>query len=175
MGIKLLEFVEQFAKNETDPNELSEAISEIEQMNGESFFETMMDFLDRIDNANKARILANILHHSIKGDISRDNYLRHIWILANMPFIDLQQLHKYINDYYQSSSSEILYANGLIRETIMDGGTFGDEEQTDGGNKFGLTALGEEMLHFGLYSRDWQYNGAVRQMNSVIFIELTEL
>ena len=175
MGIKLLEFVEQFAKNETDPNELSAAISEIEQMNGESFFETMIDVLDRIDNANKARILANILHHCIKGDISIDNYLRHIWILANMPFIDLQQLHKYITDYYQSSSSEILYANGLIRETIMDGGTYGAEEQTDVNNKFGITALGEEMLHFGLYSRDWQYKGAGRQMNSVNSGRIREL
>lgn len=175
MGTKLLVFFEKFAQNATDPDELFNAATEIDKMNGESFFETMMTVLDRIDNANKARILANILHHSIKGDITRDNYLRHSWILANVPFIDLQQLHKYTTDHYQSSSSEILYANGLIRETILDGGTFGVGEHNDGGNKFGLTALGEEMLHYGLYNREWEYKGAGKQINSVNSIRMTEL
>lgn len=120
-----------------------------------------------IRNANKAKILAKIIHHSIKGYISRDNYLRHCCILANAPFINFQQLYKYTTDYYHSSSSEILYVNGLIRETILDGGTFVAKESNGGDNKFGLTALGEEMLRFGLYNINWQYKGADRQINSV--------
>lgn len=38
-------------------------IREIDKMNQESFFESMMDIIERIDNINKTVILANILRH----------------------------------------------------------------------------------------------------------------
>lgn len=162
MGKKILDFLSEFTRNESNQDELNKMASEIESINGESFFETMIDTLDRIDNENKARILANILRHSVSGQISRENFLRHSWILANVPNIDLQQLHKYTVDYYQPASSEILASNGLIRETILDAGDIDSADK--GGSKYGLTTLGEEMLHFGLYAREWEYKGGGRQI-----------
>lgn len=159
-GVKLLNFMTAFSKEEYDPSALEEMIKEIQDKNQESFFETIIDVIDRIDNQNKATYLSNLLHHSIKGDISRENFLRHCWILSQVPFIDLQQLYKYTVDYYQPSSSEILNINGLIQQTIISAGTFGDDEQEydqETGSKYGLTQLGEEMLHFGMYIKDWQY------------------
>lgn len=161
---KLLYFMEAFSMEDYDSDELNDMIHEIQHINSESLFENMMDVIDRIDNANKARILANILRHSIKGDISRPNYLRHCWILANVPYIDLQQLHKYTTDCYESSSTEILSANGLIRETVIDGGKFGADDEITGGSKYGLSPLGEEMLRYGMYNRIWEYHGAGRQV-----------
>ena len=161
---KLLKFMEAFSQEDYNPEELDDMAHEIQNINSESLFENMMDILDRIDNANKAVILANILRHSIKGYISRPNYLRLCWIIANVPYIDLLQLHKYRTDFYEPSSTEILSANGLIHETVIDGGELDAEDSDKGGSKFGLSPLGEEMLHYGLYNIDWRYNGAGRQV-----------
>lgn len=167
-AVKLLNFMEAFSKEDVDSTELDNMVQEVESINREPFFETMMDILDRIDNTYKAKVLANILHHSIKGDISRANYLRHCWILANVPYIDLQQLHKYITDHYEPASSEILSSNGLIRETVIDAGEYGaDGTSENGGSLFGLSSLGEEMLHYGLYSQYWQYKGNGRTIPSL--------
>lgn len=171
-AIKLLNFMEAFSQEDLDPTKFEEMIQEVESINKESLFETMMDIIDRIDNVNKTVILANILRHSIKGDISRPNYLRHCWILTNIPYIDLLQLHKYTTDYYETASSEILMSNGLIRETIIDAGEFGTEEENKGGSKFGLSSLGEEMLYYGLCFSDWQYTGKGRTIPGLGWVEI---
>lgn len=160
MGEKILKFLESFANENSNPEQLNDMIEDIQEKNGEYFFETLIDTIDRIDNIKKTEILANILHHSIHGDISHDNFLRHSWILTNIPYIDLAQLHNYTNDFYQPASTEILVSNGLISETVLDSGTYGDNTEESGGSKYGLSPLGEEMLHYGLKSGDWQYQGA---------------
>lgn len=160
-GEKIIAFLRAFAKESYSQEDLNGMISEIEGVNSEFFFETLTDTLDRIDNANKARILGNILHNCIIGYISRDNFLRHSWILSNVPYIDLQQLYKYTEDYYEPSSSDILAANGLIRETTLDEGTFAS---FTGGCKYGLTLLGEEILKYGFFYPEWQYKGSGRHI-----------
>lgn len=159
IAVKLLKFLEAFSREEYNPDELDGMIQEIDSKNKESFFESMMDIIERIDNINKTDILANILRHSIRGDISRSNYLRHCWIIANVTYIDLQQLYQYTVDYYEPSSTEILFANGLIRETVIDGGEYDADDVNTGGSKYGLSPLGEEMLRFGLNCMEWQYKG----------------
>ncbi len=164
-GLKLLSFFEEFTRENIDQAKLDETIEEIQNMNEESFFETMMDTIDRIDNANKAALLANILRHTINGEIPRDNFLRHSWILTNVPYIDLQQLHKYTVDYYQPSSTEILAANGLVNETVIEEEEYDENGNGNGaGSKYGLSPLGEEMLHYGLYNLNWQYVGNGRKV-----------
>ena len=142
MGEKILKFLEAFANENYNPEQLNGMIKDIQEKNGEYFFETLIDTIDRIDNINKTEILANILHHSIQGDISHENFLRHSWILTNIPYIDLAQLHNYTKDFYQQASTEILVSNGLISETVLDAGTYGDNPDESGGSKFGLSPLG---------------------------------
>lgn len=154
--MKVLNFLDALSQEGYDQDQINEMAEDLGEKNYETLYETLLDTIDRIDNINKARILANILRHSANGDIARDNFLRHSWILSTVPYIDLQQLNKYITDYFQPSSSEILSSLGLINETVIDGGTFGEGGE-EGGSKYGLSPLGEEMLHFGLYAREWQY------------------
>ncbi|MCM1139463.1 MAG: hypothetical protein NC453_12905 [Muribaculum sp.] len=172
MGEKILKFLEAFANENYNPEQLNDMIEDIQEKNGEHFFETLIDTIDRIDNINKTEILANILNHSISGEISHENFLRHSWILTNIPYIDLAQLHKYTKDFYQTASTEILASNGLVNETILDAGTYGDNPDESGGSKYGLSPLGEEMLRYGLKSTDWQYQGSGRVIPSLEWKEI---
>lgn len=164
IGMKLINFLEALSQEDYNYDSINEMAKELEEINHETLYETLLDTIDRIDNINKARILANILRHTAKGDISTDNFLRHTWILSTVPYIDLQLLHKYKKDFYQASSSEILSSTGLVKETVIDGGNV---DGSEGGSKYGLSPLGEEMLHYGLYNIEWKYSGQGRQIEDL--------
>lgn len=154
LGCKVLNFLIEFSKDESiTQDDIEKLAEELDNVNHESLFNTLLDTLDRIDNINKANVLANILRYSAKGYISKDNFLRHSWILSSIPYIDLQNLHNYIIDFYKPSSSEILFSMGLIRETLID-------SDNRNNNLYGLSPLGQEMLHYGLVSIEWEYKGA---------------
>lgn len=101
----------------------------------------ILGMVDRLDNINKQRILANLTKARIYGFISIEDYFRLSSMLERIPYVDLALLPHYKVPYYdESGDSELLYATGALEVHTID---------YNGSNKYLLSILGEKLLLFG--------------------------
>lgn len=102
-----------------------------------------MGLVDRIDNINKEKILANLVKAKVVNEISVDDFFRLSSMLERIPYVDLVKLELYNKDYYdEDGDSELLFATGALQQSIID---------AEGGNKYVLSKLGKKLLIFGLH------------------------
>ena len=97
--------------------------------------------VDRLDNINKETVFAKLSVARIHGFISIEDFFRLHSLLERIPYVDLKELPKYKEPFYdESGDSELLYATGaLVLHTI-------DANES---NKYILSALGEKLLLWG--------------------------
>ncbi len=69
----------------------------------------------------------------------------------------MKGLSKYVQDFYEAGESEILAASGLIIQTNIRPGVWNNGN--DGGFKYGLSKVGENMLRYGFESSESKYQG----------------
>lgn len=101
----------------------------------------ILGMVDRLDNINKQKILANLTKARIHGFISIEDYFRLSTMLERIPYVDLALLPHYKDPYYdESGDSELLYATGALEVHTID---------YNGSNKYLLSILGEKLLLFG--------------------------
>ena len=63
-------------------------------------------------------------------------------MLERIPYVDLKELPKYIEDYYdEGGDTDLLFATGALVQTIIDAN--GEN------NKYRLSTLGEKLLRWG--------------------------
>lgn len=102
----------------------------------------ILDMVDRLDNINKQKILANLTKARIHNFISIDDFFRLASMLERIPYVDLRQLPCYKSPYYdESGDSELLYATGALMLASIDGKE---------GNKYILSILGEKLMTWGI-------------------------
>lgn len=101
----------------------------------------ILGMVDRLDNINKQKILANLTKARIHGFISIEDFFRLSSMLERIPYVDLKLLAHYKEPYYDDSGdTELLYATGALEIHTID---------YSGSNKYILSLLGEKILRFG--------------------------
>lgn len=101
----------------------------------------ILGMVDRLDNINKEKILANLTKARIHGFISIEDFFRLSTMLERISYVDMALLPRYKNPYYdESGDSELLYATGALMLASID------EKE---GNKYILSILGEKMMTWG--------------------------
>ena len=102
----------------------------------------IMGMVDRLDNINKETIFANLSVARIKGNISIEDFFRLHTLLERIPYVDLVNLAKYLEDFYdESGDTDLLYSTGALVQTVID---------PKEGNKYRLSLLGQKLLMFGM-------------------------
>lgn len=102
----------------------------------------ILGMVDRLDNINKQKILANLTKARIHGFISIEDYFRLHTLLERIPYVDLKELPRYKEPFYDmDGDTELLFATGALELVSID---------TKGGsNKYVLSRLGEMLLCWG--------------------------
>ena len=100
------------------------------------------NLINRIDNVNKADILANLVRAKTENRITIHDFFRLSSMLERIPYIDLNELKKYQNPYYdKSGDTELLYATGALKLAILD---------SDSENSYTLSNLGALLMEEGM-------------------------
>lgn len=144
---KANEFLRKFFCFICEVGDLSEKervkfINEVELKAEDSAGNVIMGIVDRLDNINKEKVLANLVKARINNKISIQDFFRLSSMLERIPYIDLMHLINYTEDYYDNEGdSELLFSCGALHLSIID---------SDRGNKYRLSKLGGKLLRFGL-------------------------
>lgn len=117
-------------------------VSEVEKVAKDASGNVIMGLVDRLDNINKERILANLVIAKGQNAISIEDFFRLSSMLERIPYVDLAKLELYNQDFYDDEGdSELLFATGALQQSVID---------ADTGNKYVLSKLGRKLLRFGL-------------------------
>lgn len=128
---------------ETDVHSRQKFAEEIEKKSEDDAGYILMGMIDRLDNINKQTILANLTKSKINGQISIEDFFRLFTLLERIPYVDLKDLQKYKDDFYDSSgASEFLFSTGALQQSVID---------ADGDDKYVLSKLGQMLLIHGLH------------------------
>lgn len=120
----------------------NEFVSEVEEVAEDASGNVIMGLVDRLDNINKEKILANLVVAKGKGEISMEDFFRLSSMLERIPYVDLAKLEFYNQDFYDDEGdSELLFATGALQQSVID---------AEEGNKYVLSKLGRKLLRFGL-------------------------
>ena len=132
-----------FITQDTTLEERNKFIQEYTEKNKEDGCEALLAVIDRLDNVNKVDILVNLMKAKIKGCINIADFIRLCTIIDRIPFSDFSELVKYVEDYYEEGSTDVLLSAGVLFNTVIDGNE---------GNKYRLNSLGKTLLKYGLLS-----------------------
>lgn len=120
-----------------------EFVAEIERVAEDASGNVIMGLVDRLDNINKEKILANLVVAKGKGEISMEDFFRLSSMLERIPYVDLVKLRLYNQDFYdEEGDSELLFATGALQQSVID---------AEVGNKYILSKLGKKLLRKGLH------------------------
>ncbi len=126
---------------ETTTEERNKFIEEVQEKAEDYSGNVIFGIVDRIDNINKAQILARLTVAKIHSSITIEEFFRLSSMLERIPYVDLKQLPNYKEPYYdESGDSELLYATGALELHTID---------YNSSNKYLLSVLGEKLLFFG--------------------------
>ena len=132
-----------FITQDTTLEERNKFIQEYTEKNKEDGCEALLAVIDRLDNVNKVDILVNLMKAKIKGCINIADFISLCAIIDRIPFSDFSELVKYVEDYYEEGSTDVLLSAGVLFNTVIDGNE---------GNKYRLNSLGKTLLKYGLLS-----------------------
>lgn len=119
----------------------SEFVDEIENRAKDTPGNVIMGLIDRLDNINKEKILANLVKARGTKNISIEDFFRLSSVLERIPYVDLDHLHLYKEPYYDDNGdTELLRATGVLRPILLN----------EKGDKYILSPLGIKLLRWGL-------------------------
>lgn len=142
------EFFRKFARYllgivETTVEERRQFADDIQKKAEDFSGNVILGMVDRLDNINKQTILANLTVARIKGSISIEDFFRLHSLLERIPYVDLIELPKYKEPFYdESGDTELLYATGVLELHTID---------ANNPNKYILSKLGEKLLLWGCH------------------------
>lgn len=127
---------------DTSPEERHKFAEEIQKKAEDSAGNVISGMVARLDNINKETVFAKLSVARIHGAISTEDFFRVYSLLERIPYVDLKQLPRYKEPFYdESGDTELLFATGALEiETIDSKG---------GSNKYKLSRLGELLLRWG--------------------------
>lgn len=117
-------------------------LKELEEAAQDSSGNVMLSIIDRLDNINKQKILANLVKAKGERNITIDDFFRLESVLERIPYVDLKQLPLYQTEYYdEGGDTELLYSTGVLRPARYH----------QDGDKYVLSPLGVNLLRWGLW------------------------
>jgi len=138
-------FVFLYDLKETTPEEREKFANEIEKSANDSAGNVVCDMIERLDNINKADILANFVRARINGEIDIAQFFRLSAAIERIPYPDFNFLKRFEEeDYIEGGVTETLYASGALILATIDAD----------GNTYTLSALGQKILKYGLLYDD---------------------
>ena len=119
-----------------------EFMNKVEKVSEDYSGNVLCDMINRLDNINKSKILANLTRATINKDITIEDFFRLSSICEKIPYSDFPSLLSFQSPtYVEGGVTEILYSTGtLIQASISSGQN----------NKFSLSVNGLKLLKFGL-------------------------
>lgn len=145
---KVYEFFRKFAYFICELEELTEEqrikfVADIEEAANDASGNIVMGLVDRLDNINKEKILANLVKAKVTYKISIEDFFRLSSMLERIPYVDLVKLELYLTDYYdEDGDTELLFSTGVLQQSVID---------ANDDNKYVLSKLGKKLLKYGLY------------------------
>lgn len=125
------------------PKDIKCFMDDVEKNANDFSGNVITNLVNRTDNINKARVLANLIKSRVKGDISIHDFFRLSSVLERIPYVDLNRLDQYKKPYYDDSGdTELLYATGALKLNAID---------ADNENLYILSELGRKLLVFGMH------------------------
>ena len=102
----------------------------------------ILGMVDRLDNIHKQTMFANLAVARINGQICIEDFFRLHSLLERIPYVDLKELPRYKEPFYDiSGDTELLYATGALEMVTID---------SNDTNKYILSRLGEMLLKYGM-------------------------
>lgn len=144
---KAYEFFRKFTYFIYELEELTEAqriefVADIEKAANDASGNIVIGLVDRLDNINKEKVLANLVKAKVTYEISIEDFFRLSSMLERIPYVDLVKLKLYLTDYYdKDGDSELLFATGVLQQSVID---------ANDDNKYVLSKLGKKLLKHGL-------------------------
>jgi hypothetical protein len=108
--------------------------------------EHLIVLLDRMDDMNKPAYLAKLLAAYIENNIDYEMFLRLSSIIDKAFLPDLGKLHNYKKHQYGGWITTSLENLGLVYLSVVDGGSYDEDGNPTGGNRYYISDLGELML-----------------------------
>jgi len=125
-----------------DDKERLSFLSELEEAAQDSSGNVMLSIIDRLDNINKQKILANLVKAKGEGKIRIEEFFRLESVLERIPYVDLKMLPLYQKEFYdEGGDTELLFSTGVLRPA----------KYNQDGDKYVLSPLGVNLLRWGLW------------------------
>ena len=138
---KIVAFI--YELKDTTQSERSKFIKEIEETAEDIAGNVLCEMINRMDNINKAAVIANLTKARIKGEISIEEFFRLSVVCERIPYTDFRFLKEFEEEaMIDGGVTEILYASGALIQRTID-----DEE-----NHYTLSSSGRKLLKYGLSS-----------------------
>lgn len=126
---------------DTSVEERKAFVEEVESTAKDVSGNVICDMINRLDNINKAEILANLMKAKMNGDIDIADFFRLSAVCERIPYSDLQHLKQFEDeDCIDGGVTELLYSSGALLQR-----TIGEDSNT-----YTLSALGRKLLKYGL-------------------------
>lgn len=155
---KLLAFI--YGIKDLQAKDIKSFMDEIEENAKDFSGSVITNLINKTDNINKATALANLIKSRVNKDITIHDFFRLSSMLERIPYIDLNELEKYQNAYYdKSGDTELLYATGALKLDTIDAQ---DE------NLYILSELGQKLLKYGLLRNTHVDNHGGTSVNGMI-------
>lgn len=141
------EFFRKFTRfllgmTETSEEERSQFAEDIQKKADDYSGNVILGMVDRLDNINKESVLAKLSVARMHDAISIDDFFRLHSLLERIPYVDLKELPKYQEPFYdENGDTELLFATGTLELVTID--------SKGGPNKYVLSRLGEMLLRWG--------------------------
>ncbi len=116
-------------------------IKEFAETNKEKGAELLLSVIDKIDNINKIKYLANLMKARVNEEISIENFVRLCLVVEKLPYVDFCNLEKYKQDYSEVGTDDILLSAGVIYNSVID---------ANDGDKYKLNYIGKLLLRYGM-------------------------
>ena len=155
---KLLAFI--YGIKDLQPKDIKSFMDDVEENAKDFSGSVVTNLINKTDNINKATVLANLIKSRVNNDITIHDFFRLSSMLERIPYIDLNELEKYQNAFYdKSGDTELLYATGALKLDTIDAQ---DE------NLYILSELGQKLLKYGLLRNTHVENHGRTSVNGMI-------
>ena len=127
---------------ETTAEERNRFAQDVQEIAEDFSGNVICGMVDRLDNINKEKAFAKLTVARIHGLISIQDFFRLHSLLERIPYVDLKELPKYKEPFYdENGDTELLFATGALEIDTIDA--------QGGSNTYILSHLGEALLRWG--------------------------
>ena len=149
---------------DTTPEQRQKFVKKYVETNQENTAASVLDILDKLNSANSVPLVCNLMKAVINDEITIAQFNRLTIAIQKTAFTDLSQLGKYAQDYDEEGLSDALQAAGLIYQSVYDGGSAEEGDNT----RFKISSNGYLLLKYGFIKNEIDNHTRSTEINSGI-------